>query len=156
MKIFGFAIIINLSIMLLTHTVSSTELVDTSNNSERKFSILNSGDPINNLKKHGWRIWSDNHFHQLGYYLKVSHKEVRNNEDIIVARKFELDTLSQDYISRILSQSPIIFLDNSYLNLYDDMQAKVGGTLYKTNGEKIDFHYPLGNWHIRLPPLLKN
>ncbi len=157
MKTFGFAIIINaLSIMLFTHPVFSMESVDISNNSERKFSILNSDDPINNLKKYGWRIGSDNHLHQLGYYLKIRHKEVQNNGYIIVSRKFELDKLNQDYISKILSHSPVLFIDNSYLDLYDDIQAKVGGSLYKTNGEKIDFYYPLENWHLRLPPLLKN
>ncbi len=158
MKPFIFAIIINvLSIILFTPSVFSfsTDPVDISDNSEQKFSILNSDDPIKNLKKYGWTISSDNYFDKLGYYLRIRHKEVRNNEYIIVARRFELDKLNQDDISKIFSQSPVIFLDNSYLELYNDMQANVGGFLYKTNGEKIDFYHPLENWHLQLSSLLK-
>ena len=129
------------------------------------FSILNSKDPINELKNsYGWNVSSDNFFGGLGYYLKIKHNDVRSGKTIIVGRKMEVDDLIDDmpnkwreYIENIISQSgPVLALDFSYFGLYADKNAPVGGIIYRQPGEDIEFYAPLSEWSDRLGALFPN
>ena len=129
------------------------------------FSILNSDDPINALKRsHGWELWSDNYYGRLGYYLIIQHPDVRSGKEIIVGRRFEIEDLKgdqpddwHDYIEKINSGSrggPVLALDYSYLGLLVDPEAAVGGILYQEGGEETEFYAPLVQWAEQLGAFL--
>lgn len=127
------------------------------------FSILNRDDPIKKLKdSYGWAVWSDNYYGRLGYYLVITHKNVRGGKRIFVGREFEIDQLKKDmgskwpkYIERVNDDSPLLVLDYSYYALLADERAAVGGTLYRKGGDVLDFHAPLTEWAKELGALFK-
>lgn len=132
---------------------------------EKFFSILNSTDPIKELKNsYGWNVWSDDYFSWLGHYLIIEHNDVRSGKRIIVGRKMEVDDLIHDvpnkwreYIEDITARSgPVLALDYSYFGLYVDKNAPVGGIIYRQSGENIEFYAPLSEWSEKLGALFPN
>ena len=127
------------------------------------FSIWNSDDPIRILKDFGWRVSSDDFYgHYLGYYLNISHENVLDGIAIIVSRIFELERLRKnrphDWLKQIqqISQRcgcPIMFLDESYYNLYASKLSEVGGLIY-TADMAHSMHVPLSEWDNQLPRVL--
>lgn len=134
---------------------------------DKFFSILNSKDPINELKRlHGWKVWSDNWFGALGYYLIIQHPDVRSGKYIIVGRSIEIEEMKRkfpndwrknidDFIVKTRG-GPVLGLDYSYLALLDDEQAPVGGILYRQGGKDTEFYAPLSQWSKRLGALFSN
>jgi hypothetical protein len=128
------------------------------------FSILNSDDPINALKSHGWKVWSDNYFGRLGYYLVIQHDNVLSGKEIIVGRVFEIDELREDasidwgkYIEKINERNgPVLALDYSYLSLLVNEEAPVGGIFYLPKKGGIEFYVPLSQWSEKMAELFDN
>lgn len=132
------------------------------------FSIWNNDDPIRILKEFGWRVQSNDKFYgYLGYYVEISHDKVLDETNIIVSRIFDLDRLKdsqddwQNQIQLISERCgcPLIFLDESYYNLYADTSSSVGGLIYladktHTVREPLSMHEPLSEWRKQLPRLL--
>lgn len=129
------------------------------------FSILNSGDPIQELERsHGWNMWSDNWFGLLGYYLMIEHPDVRSGKPTVVGRSFEIEEMKREYpddwrekIEGFIVKSegqPVLALDYSYFALLDDVQSPVGGVLYRQGGADMEFYAPLSLWSERLGALL--
>jgi hypothetical protein len=126
----------------------------------KPFSFLNERDPINRLKHSGWKMSSDNHFGSLGYYLVISHPDVRSGKPIIACRTHEIKRLKErnskwltelrDYIGR--SGRPVVEIDNSYYNLYAGYD-EVGGNIY-TIDKKTPFYARLSEWNRKLSELL--
>ena len=127
------------------------------------FSILNSGDPINELQKYGWRLPSYDYSDV--YYIRMTHSKVFDSQEIAVLRQYDIQYLrksrsdnAEDILDGKVDRfNPVIVLDNSFINLNeskDPAQVPVGGSLYK-NGDIIDFHAPLKEWHNVLNMLLK-
>ncbi|WP_319588790.1 hypothetical protein [uncultured Desulfobulbus sp.] len=126
------------------------------------FSILNNGDPINKLQdSYGWKMWSDNYFGWLGYYIVMQHPDVIQGGRVFVGRVMEMEALKRDRpdtwrkeVARMNEQGPIIILDYTYFALLVDDQALVGGEVYKNEGDIVEFHAPLSDWAKELDSLL--
>jgi hypothetical protein len=127
------------------------------------FSILNSGDPINDLSRlYGWRVWSDNWWGSLGYYLLISHEKVNHGKRTVVARKFEIDRLKKALpgqwhieLDRGSEQvGPVLVLNYSYFRLYADPKSAVGGVIYRKSSRDVDFYAPLSEWTEKLAAIL--
>lgn len=123
------------------------------------FSILNSDDPITALRRqHGWKVYSDNYFYSLGYYLVISHPKVNDGKIIYVARESDIDRLKRDvgsawqtYIAKVTAKAPLLVLDYSYLGLLAKADASTGGVLYLPEiSRPVDFHAPLSDWEKEL------
>lgn len=128
---------------------------------EKYFSILNSRDSINKLRDYGWKLWSDNYYGWLGYYLVVEYKSSDTELKIIVGREFELDALKdenpEDWMNKvndITKSEPLLILDYSYIGLAVHDNALVGGVLYFDEGEEKEFYAPLKEWSSKLGAVL--
>lgn len=128
------------------------------------FSILNSGDPINKLREaYGWKMWSDNYFGWLGYYLVMEHPDVNEGRKIFVGRIMEMEALKcklpdtwREEVAKMTTHGPIVVLDYTYFALLVDDQALVGGEVYKSGGRILDFYAPLGDWAKALDSVLRS
>jgi len=128
------------------------------------FSILNSGDSINELQRsYGWKVWSDNFFGNLGYYLLIQHPGVRSGKEIVVGRTFEIDEMKRTWpkdwrqsIEKINARhGAVLALDYSYFGLLVDKHAPVGGIIYGRDAKEIKFYAPLAEWSEKLGALFQ-
>lgn len=123
------------------------------------FSILNSKDPITALKTDfGWTMGSDDYGPIKYYYLYISHPDVADGKILNITRVYELETLKNAYPdswqSHIDYLKPVLVLDYSYFQLLEDEAAAVGGMLYGSGVEPLEFYAPLAEWSTRLSTLL--
>jgi len=139
--------------------LSSIELDETAK--ESPFSIMNSQDSINKLKKHGWELSSNNYYTWLGYYKVIKYNSNDTRLKLIVGREFELDKLKhnnpnnwRNEVNNVNKKQPLLILDKSYISLAGDDNAFVGGILFYDEGKEIEFYAPLKEWSNKLKSIL--
>jgi hypothetical protein len=145
---------------LLKQVVSglNTAVIEAAGDPHKKFfSIMNSGDPIYQLRSCGWQMWSTNYFGRLGYYLVMKHPRVSDGKEIYVGRVTELHAIKRElpdswheYVAKVNEKAPLVVLDYTYFALLADAQAVVGGEVYRKGGEGFEFYAPLKDWAEKL------
>jgi len=137
------------------------ELKEYKSGKGKLFSILNSGDSINKLKKYGWEFSSNDYYTWLGYYLIIKYNSHDTQLTLIVGREFELDKLKnndpnnwRNEVNRVTKKQPLIILDFSYIRHAEDDNVSVGGILFYDEGKEIEFYAPLKEWSSKLKSIL--